>query len=168
MENTVVVKNITIEEDWDAIRDEAVDLITSQARPEDLEVKLVAKPLQAVEPIYDFSGKSREELFAILDKFKDDPNFGLALLPLDYYVSRPSAWNEKETGMTLPEFLKYETTTRKLASLPTHEERIEYTRNRLRQKLDEKKKRGMSMAELKRRNEEAKRRKDEETKSADI
>jgi hypothetical protein len=162
MENTVVVKNIDIEE-WNTVREEAVDMIISQARPQDLEVKMISKPLQAVEPIYDYSKKSREELFAILDKFKDDPDAGLMMLPLDYYTTRPSMWSEKEMGLPLSDYLNNELTTRKLSSLPTHEERVEYAREKLRNKFNEKKKKGMSIAELRRRNDEARKRKESST-----
>jgi len=135
----------------DEVIEEAVDLIAGQIRPDDIQPKVSVAPLRNLS----YETMSREELYKILDGFQYDPMFKHIPLPIGYMRSRPQHWNE--TSMTLDEYNAMEQKEKELVEAKSHDERLDKIKSRLRRKLKDRATNNMiNIADLKRRNEDAK------------
>lgn len=125
--------------------DDAVDTLLADIKPEALEIKFKEVPLATPAPVDvvvpDYSKMSREELFAELDKWRDDPNFTAVPLPFDYIKRRPILWDEKGSKTPFNEYIQAHEMLHTLAETPKHEDRVEKVKARLRKKMAEKAKR---------------------------
>jgi len=149
--------------------EEAVELMTYGIDEKALEFKFKSTELPKPDPVEDadklpdFTKMSREQLFAELDRWRDDPNFDNLPLPFDYIKARPKYWDEKGSGISFNDYIKAHEMITTLAETPKHEDRLEKVKNRLRKKLADKAKRVPTFTtELVKKNNEAKQRINEE------
>ena len=120
------------------IIDKTIEATLNEIDPEKLVPKYNTTKLAHVEPVRNLKGKSRKELYDILDKFSNDKDFGLALLPIDYIASRqPHLWDEKAVGMRLDDFIDYMKDNDELERL-NNKQRLSKIEKKLRKKLQDK------------------------------
>jgi hypothetical protein len=139
MENVIIKTDAERNND---IIDKTINATLEEIDPDKLVPKYKNVPLQKVEPVKDFSKKSRKELFDILDQFSSDPDFNMAVLPIDYIAYRqPHLWDEN-IGMKLKDFLEYLELNEELQRLDK-KKRLNKMEKRLRAKLIDKLNKGV-------------------------